>query len=75
MTTSVSYKKSRPNGKYLTDDNGNELFTQTINTPFKQPLKEGSRYYLQMTFTSSAVSISIITSDEWDDIPVYYEFE
>jgi hypothetical protein len=38
-------------------------------------LKEGSRYYLQMTFTSSAVSISIITSDEWDDIKVDYEFE
>ena len=59
----------------LTDENGNEVFEQTIETPFKQPLKEGSRYYLQMTFTSSAVSISIITSDEWDDIKVDYEFE
>ena len=75
VTTSVSFKKRRPNGEYLTDDTGNEVFTQTIETPFKQPLKEGSRYYLQMTFTSSAVSISIITSDEWDDIKVEYEFE
>ncbi len=75
VTTTVSYKKRRPNGEYLTDDTGNEVFTQTIETPFKQPLKEGSRYYLQMTFTSSAVSISIITSDEWDDIKVEYEFE
>ena len=74
VTTTVKYKKRRPNGEYLTD-NGNEVFTQTIDTPFKQPLKEGSRYYLQMTFTSSAVSISIITSDEWDDIKVDYEFE
>ena len=75
VTTTVSYKKRRPNSKYLTDDKGNEVFTQTIKTPFNQPLKEGSRYYLQMTFTSSAVSISIITSDEWDDIKVDYEFE
>lgn len=75
VTTTVSYKKRRPNGEYLTDDKGNDVFTQTIETPFNQPLKEGSRYYLQMTFTSSAVSISIITSDEWDDIKVDYEFE
>jgi hypothetical protein len=75
VTTTVSFKKRRPNGEYLTDTNGTEVFTQTIETPFKQPLKEGSRYYLQMTFTSSAVSISIITSDEWDDIKVDYEFE
>ena len=75
VTTTVKYKKRRPNGEYLTDENGNDVFTQTIETPFNQQLKEGSRYYLQMTFTSSAVSISIITSDEWDDIPVDYEFE
>ena len=74
VTTTVSFKKRRPNGEYLTD-NGSDVFTQTIETPFNQPLKEGSRYYLQMTFTSSAVSISIITSDEWDDIKVDYEFE
>ena len=74
VTTTVKYKKRRPNGEYLTE-NGNAVFTQTIETPFKQSLKEGSRYYLQMTFTSSAVSISIITSDEWDDISVDYEFE
>ena len=75
VTTTVSYKKRRPNGQFITDDNGNAVYTQTITTPFKQSLKEGSRYYLQMTFTSSAVSISIITSDEWDDISVDYEFE
>ena len=74
VTTTVNYKKRRPNGEFISE-NGSDVFTQTIETPFKQPLKEGSRYYLQMTFTSSAVSISIITSDEWDDIPVDYEFE
>lgn len=75
VTTTVKYRKIRPNGEYLTDVNGNDLFTETITTPFNQPLREGSRYYLQMTFTSSAVSISIITSEEWDDIKVDYEFE
>ena len=74
VTTTVKYKKRRPNGEFISE-NGSDVFTQTIETPFKQPLKEGSRYYLQMTFTSSAVSISIITSDEWDDIKVDYEFE
>ena len=74
VTTVVKYKKRRPNGKYIKEVDS-EVFTQTIETPFNQPLKEGSRYYLQMTFTSSAVSISIITSDEWDDISVDYEFE
>lgn len=75
VTTTVSFKKRRPNGQYLTDEDDKDVFTQTIVTPFNQPLKEGSRYYLQMTFTSSAVSISIITTDEWDDIKVNYEFE
>ena len=75
VTTTVKYKKRRPNGEYIIEDGNDGVFTQTIETPFKQPLKEGSRYYLQMTFTSSAVSISIITSDEWDDITVDYEFE
>ena len=74
VTTTVKFKKRRPNGEFITE-NGSDVFTETIETPFKQQLKEGSRYYLQMTFTSSAVSISIITSDEWDDIPVDYEFE
>lgn len=74
VTTMVSYRKRRPNGEYISE-NGSDVFTQSIETPFKQALKEGSRYYLQMTFTSSAVSISIITSDEWDDIKVDYEFE
>ena len=76
VTTTVKFKKRRPNGEYLIDEtDNNDVFTQTIETPFNQALKEGNRYYLQMTFTSAGVSISIITSDEWDDIKVDYEFE
>lgn len=76
VTTNISYRKRRPNDEYLIDEtDNNNVFTVTKTTPFNQPLKEGSRYFLQMSFTSSAVSISIITSDEWDDIEVDYEFE
>ena len=75
VKTTLKFKKRRPNGEFIIDENGKDVFTQTITTPFNQSLKEGSRYYLQMTFTSSAVSISIITSDEWDDIKVDYEFD
>ena len=76
VTTNISYRKRRPNGEYLIDEtDNNNVFNVTKTTPFNQPLKEGSRYFLQMSFTSSAVSISIITSDEWDDIEVDYEFE
>lgn len=74
-TISVTYKKRRPNGQYVTDKNGNDEFTEVKNVAFNQPLKEGSRYYLQMTFTSAGVAISVITSDEWKDITVDYEFE
>ena len=76
VTTTVKFKKRRPNGEFLIDEeDGDTVFTQTIETPFNQPLKEGSRYYLQMTFTSAGVAISVITSDEWNDIKVDYEFE
>lgn len=90
VTTNVSYRIEVSNeygttylpvtdedGNIVTDadDNPVTVFTQTITTPFNQPLKEGSRYYIQMTFTSSAVSINIITSEEWDEKPVDYEFE
>lgn len=90
VTTNVSYKIRVDNeyetdylpvtdkdGNIVTDTNGNTtyVFSQSITTPFNQSLKEGSRYYIQMTFTSSAVSINIITSEEWDEKPVDYEFE
>ena len=42
---------------------------------FNQPLIEGSRYYVLLTFTSEAVSINIVTAVAWDVIEVEdYEF-
>lgn len=76
VTTTITFKKRLPNGTYLTDDGGGDTFTDTKLTSFGQALKEGSRYYIQITFTSSAVSINIITSAEWDEINnIDHEFE
>lgn len=78
VTADIRFKKRRPDGTYLTqivDNNETVVFTETKATPFSQALKEGSRYYVQLTFTSAAVSINIITSAEWSDKEVDYEFE
>lgn len=43
---------------------------------FDYPLVEGRRYNVEVTFTASAVSVNITTSDEWDDKDdVTLEFE
>ena len=59
------YKDS--NGNWVTLDatpitpNADEL---KIN--FNKSLNEGSRYFIEMTFTSDAVSVSVVAADEWD---------
>ena len=77
VTTTVSFKKKRPNGKYLSDEGGIVTYISSKDTEFGQALKAGSRYYIQITFTSAAVSINILTSAEWEDLAedVYHEFE
>lgn len=73
VTTTVSFKKKRQDGTYLSD----ETYISSKTTEFGQALKAGSRYYIQITFTSAAVSINILTSAEWEDLAedVYHEFE
>lgn len=89
VTTTVTFKKIYPDGSYLNEvpkvegitfvqDNENGwTYTSTKTTPFGQALKTGSRYYIQITFTSAAVSINILTSAEWEDLAedIYHEFE
>ena len=59
------YKDS--NGNWVTldatpiDPDPNEL---KIN--FNKSLNEGSRYFIEITFTSDAVSVSVVAADEWD---------
>lgn len=83
----IPYKEQEvdENGKVKTDENGdpvwqtitpdaNNVYTSTKISTFEQPLKEGSRYYIILTFTSAAVSINIVTAAAWDEVPVEYEF-
>jgi hypothetical protein len=86
VTTTVTYQKRRPDNSLLNADpdadgitwnEANATYTAEKETKFGQALKPGSRYYIQVTFTSSAVSINIVTSAEWEDLSedVRHEFE
>lgn len=70
------------------DVNGHQYyeFKPTLPVNFSKQLTEGSRYYIELTFTSDAISINIIAADEWDsdrnndgkvdDLDnIYHEFE
>ena len=73
----------------LTEDpNGHQYyeFKPTLPVNFSKQLTEGSRYYIELTFTSDAISINIVAADEWDadrnndgkvdDLDnIYHEFE
>ena len=78
----LTYKK-----KYLNDnnewvyihegDNVNDFeFNPDLVIKFSKELIEGRRYYIELTFTSDAVSVNVIAADEWNTLPdVKYEFE
>lgn len=52
------------------------LFDAPRTLKFDRPLIEGRRYFIELTFTSDAVSVNIIAADEWDDKDdIRYEFE
>lgn len=52
------------------------LFDAPRELKFDRPLLEGRRYFIELTFTSDAVSVNIIAADEWDDKDdIRYEFE
>jgi hypothetical protein len=52
------------------------LFDAPRTLKFDRPLIEGRRYFIELTFTSDAVSVNIIAADEWDDMDdIRYEFE
>ena len=38
-------------------------------------LKQGRRYFVQINFSNSGVTIAIIESEEWDDKNIYHDFE
>lgn len=61
-----------------TDTNAHQYyeFKPTLPINFSKELIEGRRYYIELTFTSDAVSVNIIAADEWNTLPdVTHEFE
>ena len=61
-----------------TDEDALEYYTfkPSLKINFDKPLIEGRRYYIELTFTSDAVSVNIVAADEWNTKPdIQYEFE
>lgn len=76
--STLTYKKRYGENQYIENaENNSEVFNVELDVDFNRPLLEGRRYYIQITFTSDAVSINIIAADEWDELEedVDYEFE
>ena len=73
------YQDDNGNWVYLHEGNNTEDFEfapTDLNINFSKQLIEGRRYYIELTFTSDAVSVNIIAADEWDDKDdIHYEFE
>ena len=58
----------------LSQDGGHtgtpDTFTYNTAFDFDRGLLEGRRYFIQINFTSDAVSVNIIAADEWNEKPV-----
>ena len=64
---------------------GTNSYYKNLEITFNKQIKEKRRYYIELTFTSSAVSINIVAADEWDedindngkdnDDDIIYDFE
>lgn len=62
---------SQDGGHIVTPD----AFTYNTAFNFDRGLLEGRRYFIQINFTSDAVSVNIIAADEWNEKPkVDHEF-
>jgi hypothetical protein len=83
MTYRKKYSYTDENGNdsdfYITDEEKNTTVFSIDEDLSKQKctLKEGIRYYIEITFTSDAVSVNIVKSDDWDELEedVKLEFE
>lgn len=58
---------------YKFDAANNTENSMTIN--FNKPLIEGRRYYIELTFTSDAISVNIVAADEWNELKDDIDFE
>lgn len=69
LTYKKKYQDDNGNWVYLHEGNNTEdfEFNPDLDINFSKPLIEGRRYYIELTFTSDAVSVNIISADEWDE--------
>lgn len=78
-TLELSYKMKYDDDTYVRDEQGDILEKHVsynlINS--KRALAEGRRYYVEITFTSDAVTVNITAADEWEELEndVVMEFE
>lgn len=56
----------------LIDEDGKFSINNQIK--FNRHLEESYRYNVRLTFTSAAVSITVLTAEKWVDVPIYHEF-
>jgi hypothetical protein len=70
--------------EYLPEDETQWVFYQfnatsnaenNMNINFNKPLIEGRRYYIELTFTSDAISVNIVAADEWNELKDDIDFE
>ena len=70
----MNYEDTPGNFVYL--ENGNEVTIDPYPiSDFNRILEAGYRYYIEITFTSDAVSINITAADKWDDLKEDVELE
>ena len=48
---------------------------ESLDFQINKDLKSGRRYYIQLTFTTSGITIAVVESVEWSDENIYHEFE
>lgn len=78
LTYKKKYQDDNGEWKYIHEgDNVNDFeFNPDLAINFTKELAEERRYYIELTFTSDAVSVNIIAADEWNTLPdVTHVFE
>ena len=76
ISSTLKYKKKYKVGEewvYIPniDANGNNTgdeFSEPLSVTFTKKIQEGRRYYIELTFTSDAVSINVVAADEWNEL-------
>ena len=77
-TIELSYKMKYEDtpGHFVYLENGKEFTIKPYPiSDFNRVLEAGYRYYIEITFTSDAVSINITAADKWEDLDENVELE